>query len=303
VVDDGSTDETSSILKETIPTEGRVSLLQPGHSGTSGAKNNGYAHSAGDVVFFAEADAVYNPDYLEKAVDCLLNDDQLGGVCMLGGIWEARRTFVTRSIETENAIKHKLMREGRMKPYFAWVFSRKALQSVGLYDTTLKQAEDRDLFRRVTKAGFKIGLVEGVNWRHRRYETVWQFTKKSYTKGKARIVYLAKGRRTREFLRGVSVLWTFFLLLAVGVLLPELFLLIVAVAGVGLGALVVRSFYLGSGTGARKSGLLLLPVYQLVRYLSNALGYTVGIFSYAMHWRKGRADPTGLQSVKPSEVS
>ncbi|MGI0079918.1 MAG: hypothetical protein ACRECH_09870, partial [Nitrososphaerales archaeon] len=71
---------------------------------------------------------------------------------------------------------------GRRSPYFAWVFTREALEKAGLYDAHLKQAEDRELFGRVRKSGFKIGLVGDVLWRHRRNETTWQFAKKSYRK-------------------------------------------------------------------------------------------------------------------------
>jgi GT2 family glycosyltransferase len=245
----------------------------------------------GDVILFAEGDAVYTKEYVEKAVECLSKDASIGGVCMLGGPLVERQTLITRSMQAEKLMMHKLISQGKMKPYYAWVFPKTVLEKVGLYDTKLTQAEDRDLFNRVKRAGYSIGLVQGMLWYHRRNETTWQFASTSFRKGKRRIAYIAKNRRVKEFVKGIGALWGSAFLLAAGVVAPIFFWLFLTLAVFGFAYRSVRVFYVGLSTEASRSGLVLVPVFQAVRYLSNAAGYTVGIFLYVFRCSERVAQP------------
>ena len=277
VVDDASTDGTRSIVQEIARGDSRIKPIDIQHSGTSGAKNIGFGISKGSVIFFAESDAVYSEDYLERALGCIRNDPKVGGVCVLGGVWETRRTFVTRSIDAENQIRDTLLIKGKRPPYFAWVFTREALERAGLYDLRLKQAEDRDLFSRVKNAGFKIGLVGSVLWRHRRNETTWQFAKKSFRKGKNRVAYLSKGGRLKELAKGVGGLWIAAALALISIAIPvALWVLFAMVIGI-FAFYYARLVKLKLNTGLWSRRFLLLPPFQVLRYISTSLGYSAGV--------------------------
>ncbi|HXW37471.1 MAG TPA: glycosyltransferase [Nitrososphaerales archaeon] len=280
VVNDGSTDDTASRAREITKYDSRAKVVDIPHSGTSAAKNSGFSLSKGPVVLFAEGDALYEKDYVASAVRCLKEDPEIGGVCVLGGIWEVRRTFVTRSIEAENKVIHSLIHRGVLKPYYAWVFTRAALTRVGLYDVTLKQAEDRDLFNRVRSAGFRIGLVEGVHWRHRRFETTPQFFAKTVRKGERRIEFIVKDGRTSDFAKGVGLLWSLIVLVSLSLVVPEF-----AWTVLGWVVFFVAIFYWrlarrAQGANLSEAQFLELPIYQMLRYLANAIGYTLGILKY-----------------------
>jgi len=285
LVNDESVDHTADILRSYCETDRRVKFLDIAHSGASGAKNEGYRKSTGDVIFFAEGDAVYTKEYVEKAVQCLVNDASVGGVCILGGPLVERETLITRSMQAEKLVMHRLISQGKIKPYYAWVFPREVLQKVGLYDTNLSQAEDRDLFNRVKRAGYRIGLVEGMMWYHRRNETTWQFVKKSYRKGKARIAYIAKNGRVKEFVKGVGILWGSVFLLALGVFQPLFLWLLAGLAVAGFAYRTIGILKVGLDTSASRAELLLVPVLQSIRYFSNAAGYTVGLMAYELRSR------------------
>ena len=287
LVNDGSVDKTAEILRSYCELDGRVKFLDIVHSGTSGAKNQGYRESTGDVIFFAEGDAVYSKEYVEKAIQCLSESASIGGVCVLGGPLVERETLITRSMKAEKLLMHKLISQGKMKPYYAWVFPKQVLEKVGLYDTNLSQAEDRDLFNRVKGAGYSIGLVQGMLWFHRRNETTWQFAKTSYRKGKRRIAYVVKNGRVKEFVKGVGALWGSALLVAAGAFDPVFLWVLLALIVAGFAYRTARVLYVGLGTEASRLGLILVPFFQVIRYLSNALGYTAGLFSYAVR-RIGR---------------
>jgi cellulose synthase/poly-beta-1,6-N-acetylglucosamine synthase-like glycosyltransferase len=283
VVNDGSTDKSRQLALEIAGKDPRVKLIDIEHSGTSVAKNSGFNISSGPIIFFAEGDAVYGEDYVSKSIDCLEEDPKLGGVCVLGGIWETRKTYVTKSIDAENQIKHALLHRGKMEPYFAWVFTREALERAGLYDPKLKQAEDRDLFSRVKSAGYQIGLVEGVHWRHRRFETTWQFCVKTFRKGKNRIQYIAKKGLVMEFTRGVAGLWV-----PIGLALVSLVIPIVAWLAMTSIVVLFLIFYARllknlRGTNLGLGQLVGLPLYQIIRYVSTSLGYTYGILALVFH--------------------
>ncbi len=287
VVNDSSSDRSPEIAHEMAMQDSRLKLLDIPHSGTSTAKNSGFQSSKGSIIFFAEGDAIYNDSYLSKAVECIRNDSSIGGVCVLGGVWETRRTFVTRSIDAENQIRDTQLITGKRSPYFAWVFTRNALEKAGLYDPRLKQAEDRELFGRVRKSGFKIGLVGDVLWRHRRNETTWQFVKKSYKKGTNRVAYLAKERKAAGFLKGVAGLWGLVALVLLSIVNIVFLYALIAILILGLGYLYFAVFRLKLVREVSKVRLALLPVYRIIRYLSNALGYSVGLivflFSRSQH--------------------
>jgi glycosyltransferase involved in cell wall biosynthesis len=282
VVNDGSTDETARILREFSAKDGRIKIINIAHSGTSAAKNKGFESSIGDIIFFAEGDCIYEKDYVKKSIQCLISDKDIGGVCVLGGPWANKPTFVTRSINVEKHLQQHLLRTGRMKPYYAWVFSRIALIKAGLYDPSLKQAEDRDLFERVKMAGFKIGLVREIHWRHERNESTWQFARKSFVKGVNRIPYLIKWGKKLEFLRSVSALWIAIILAVLSLWNSFALWVLLSLVLLWFALSYYRDLRSGLNTPADRVDLLLLPIYQVIRYVSNAAGYTVGLILYPL---------------------
>lgn len=68
LIDDGSTDRTAEICKEFAASDSRVTLLQPGHTGVSGARNAGLDEARGEYVFFVDSDDVIHPRLLAALV-------------------------------------------------------------------------------------------------------------------------------------------------------------------------------------------------------------------------------------------
>jgi glycosyltransferase involved in cell wall biosynthesis len=70
VVDDGSTDETASIVRslfqEKKSQEIRCRLVYQKNQGVSVARNVGLKNASGDYVFFLDADDLINPDCIGK---------------------------------------------------------------------------------------------------------------------------------------------------------------------------------------------------------------------------------------------
>src|SRR5580704_5255146 len=62
VLDDGSTDETPSILDEYKP---RITILRQSNQGVAEARNALCAHAQGDLIAFVDHDDLWHPSYLE----------------------------------------------------------------------------------------------------------------------------------------------------------------------------------------------------------------------------------------------
>lgn len=277
VVDDGSTDNTTNILSRIAKEDPSLHIIPIKHGGRSKARNVGFKHSKGEIVLFGEGDAIYDKEYLTKAVELLTKNSEMGGVCLTGAPWIVKSTLVTECINVENTIKHKLLEKGKMQPYYAWVYRRKAIETAGAFDEGLIQAEDKDLFHRVKKAGYSIGLVMGINWHHRRDQDVWTYMKRNYAGGKTRILYVLKHHKVMEFFRSVALLW--FLI----VILPFVFffplLSYVVLFALFLPAMYKLFFTLRFGWNdvEKKRYLFLIPLFSALRYLATAVGYTHGL--------------------------
>lgn len=64
-VDDGSTDESAEIVRQRMPNDPRIQLLQPGHQGVVGAMNTALSHCRTPLVARMDADDLMAPTRLE----------------------------------------------------------------------------------------------------------------------------------------------------------------------------------------------------------------------------------------------
>ena len=66
-VDDGSTDDSLSILKEYADRDERVKVIQQANAGAGAARNKGLEVATGEYLSFLDSDDFFEPDMLEKA--------------------------------------------------------------------------------------------------------------------------------------------------------------------------------------------------------------------------------------------
>lgn len=80
VVDDGSNDSTTmQIIKELEHSKVEaIKVLRQENQGVSVARNNGIKASMGEYILMLDADDYIHPDYIQKAVDILDNNSNIG---------------------------------------------------------------------------------------------------------------------------------------------------------------------------------------------------------------------------------
>ena len=292
VVDDGSTDETAPIAEEYCVGHPDTRVIRIAHSGLTHVRNVGIRESKGEIIFFAESDCVYDADYVEKAVQCLDAQPDANAVCLTGGPLKVRSTLATECIEIENVVQHKLLAQGKIKPFYAWVFRRAQLVAIGGFDERLFQGEDKDVFRRFVNAGNKVAWLPGIHWRHKRDQTTWQLAQKWFFRGRSRVLYAVKHGLMKDFAKTLLPFW----LLVFGLL----YLLVLPIVGVILIALVLALFVGNTIRIARiawsslsnRRYLLGYPFFLMVRNFSSALGYMWGLitpYTYSAGMRDANA--------------
>lgn len=88
IINDGSTDSTTSKVQDIISKDFRVKMFTQINSGPSVARNNGIQQATGEYIVFVDSDDKVNSFYIEKLVIQMLKDD-LDCVCC-GYIEESR---------------------------------------------------------------------------------------------------------------------------------------------------------------------------------------------------------------------
>lgn len=277
VVDDGSTDGTAAVADGAAHRSDEVRVLRSPHLGASHARNLGASESKGEVVFFSESDCTYDPEYITRAVESLRNDPNAGAVCLTGAPLITRRTLATTSIDIENKLQHRLLNEGKSKPFYAWVYRKGVFERLGGFDEKLFQGEDRDLFSRLKRAGYSVAWVPGVSWRHKRDQTTRALAAKWVGRGRSRVLYSLKHRGVSEILRALGPFWALF---AAGILSFLSPVVGAAVAGFVVAVYLVQWGRVTSRVWSdvdRKSDFVGYLPFLVIRNLSTGIGYTTAL--------------------------
>ena len=75
IVDDGSTDQSRSIIQSFCINDDRIKLFCNSHGGTAHARNTALDRARGDYIAFIDADDAYHPEYLQSLVHaCTVKD-------------------------------------------------------------------------------------------------------------------------------------------------------------------------------------------------------------------------------------
>ena len=155
VVDDGSTDNTSDIIK---PYTDSVQYIHQENAGLSAARNTGVSASTGEFILFLDADDMLGPDavasqvaYLEQNLAAfvavcenkLFSEKDNNGQPKPFGSWALCR---------ENLGVHLCY--FNIAPPHAFLFRRQTISETGWFDHQLTACEDYDFWLRAAVKGF-----------------------------------------------------------------------------------------------------------------------------------------------------
>ncbi len=178
VIDDGSTDATKDILREF---NGHIRYYYQENRGPSAARNAGIEIARGDYICFLDADDTWMPNKLEVQLTFMAQHDDIGLVFSdleegdpdkgLHRSILAKRLFrsdIVSQIPIQDAFK-KLLIENFI-PTSIVMARKECFVKAGLFDESLRVAEDRDMWLRIA-AYFKIACVPLVLGKKRVHES------------------------------------------------------------------------------------------------------------------------------------
>ncbi len=169
VVDDGSPDRTSEVVRENFAGEPRVRLFTKDNAGKAEALNYGLRRSTGEIVVALDADTIFPPNAL-GALAHRFYDPRMGAVAGNAKVGN-RINIVTRWQALEYITSQNLDRRAfsslnciTVVPGAVGAWRRSLLEQVGGFASDTL-AEDQDLTIKVRKLGYKIGYEESaVAW-------------------------------------------------------------------------------------------------------------------------------------------
>ncbi|MBN1592255.1 MAG: glycosyltransferase, partial [Candidatus Coatesbacteria bacterium] len=160
VIDDGSTDGTSELLRAYGD---RIALIRQENRGVSAARNAGIAFSNGDYISFLDSDDTIVPFKIELQLTALRENCD-AGLCAAGTrMIDSRDNSTIRTRCPAPGILD--IRSGVFPPWFhisAGFVKRIWLTNVGGFDTSILSAEDDDLWWRLWAAGCPFLLIDEV---------------------------------------------------------------------------------------------------------------------------------------------
>ncbi|MBN1415198.1 MAG: glycosyltransferase family 2 protein [Bacteroidales bacterium] len=177
IVDDGSTDDTSSMIKPYLLSCPNMKYIRKSHSGAVHARNEGIRASVGKFVTFLDSDDEYHPDHLKSRRKHLSQNPSVmflyGGAKILGNPYVPDKDNPAATINLKDCVIGG-----------TFIIEREALLSLdGFRDIVL--GSDADLFERVKKAGISMAEVKQPTYIYH-HENPQSETNKLYLKIKNR---------------------------------------------------------------------------------------------------------------------
>ena len=170
VVNDGSPD-TEALERVLAPYMSRIVYIKQENRGVSGARNTAIKAARGPLLAFLDADDTWLPNYLEVQVAGIQADPSIDvlypNVMMFGGASEDGEEFMISCPSSGEVTFERLIAQ-ECNVSNCSIARREALVRAGLFDESLRSAEDFDLWLRVVKQGGRIAYHRHVLARYRR---------------------------------------------------------------------------------------------------------------------------------------
>ncbi len=152
VIDDGSTDDTQTILKSYL---NQIQYIYQEHSGVAIARNRGLSIASGKYVAFLDSDDLFFSDKLTTQVKFLDDHPEIGAVHSGWHLIDSDKNLIAKKEPWHQAPKLDLEAWLIWQPIFlgAMLFRGSWLKKVGGFDTSLSQASDAEFLLRLVMEG------------------------------------------------------------------------------------------------------------------------------------------------------
>jgi hypothetical protein len=171
VVDDGSTDSTADVVHAYLG-HPEVVYVHQENRGLAGARNRGIAEARGDVIGLLDADDVWMPQKVERAVAYLGEHPEVGWVTtdcyLLRDHTPTEERYYGDMVPVEFPEPGPAQLDAIAQRNYMSVachIRRELFDRFGVFDESLRRTEDYDLWLRFLLGGTSVGRIdEPLGW-------------------------------------------------------------------------------------------------------------------------------------------
>jgi glycosyltransferase involved in cell wall biosynthesis len=161
IVDDGSTDDTSSIAGSFARHDRRVRVVRQANAGTAAARNTAIAAARGRFYALLDADDWWMPDFLRVQLGILIANPAIDILSVnainAGGRWNGTPWHPVSSAALQIiSLRHLIEVEDSV--CIMSVFRRRVVDRIGGFDQSMHRNEDYDFWVRAAIAGCSIAF-------------------------------------------------------------------------------------------------------------------------------------------------
>jgi GT2 family glycosyltransferase len=205
VVSDGGAQDLSPVVAP-FNASLRLRLIDAKHGGPAAARNLGIQAARGEIVVFTDDDCRPQPGWLMAlAGGVRLSPPRAVGGTTHNGL-PKNACADTAHLVLFLISRHDRALTGRERflPSNNFAFPAETLIRLGGFDERFRTAEDRDLCRRWTQAGFALGRVPEAVLEHDEHMNLMSFTRKFFAYGRGAAKFHGSGgdpslRESRRF--------------------------------------------------------------------------------------------------------
>jgi len=193
VIDDGSTDDTSSVLQSIR--DPRLRYAYQPNAGISKARNVGIHLASGNIIAFLDSDDIWYPNKLEKQLACLSSRDY--GLVYCAKSWidntgtDIKNPYPQSSFPQGNIFR-ELFLENFVTTASCVIVQRKCFSDVGLFieSRDFSNGEDYEMWLRIAHT-FTIGAVPEELVKYRTHNSNQTSARRKRYRGTLSTLYMA----------------------------------------------------------------------------------------------------------------
>ncbi|HKV33395.1 MAG TPA: glycosyltransferase family A protein [Pyrinomonadaceae bacterium] len=169
IVNDGSPD-TDELERALAPYGERICYIRQENAGAGAARNRGVRGARGEFVAFLDGDDLWHSDYLEKQLKFVREGDYdlvYADALLFGDSPIAGKTYMQTAPSEGPVTFISLLRNDCNVITSGVVARRSAVIDAGLFDETLRNAQDFEMWTRMAKRGARLAYQRKVLLRYR----------------------------------------------------------------------------------------------------------------------------------------
>lgn len=169
IVNDGSSDKTASITKTWTEKDKRIQCINKLNTGVSDSRNIGIENAKGEIIFFLDADDVWDPNNISEKLK-RFDQNNISAIYSACELIDENTKSLTRNLQGSEdlSLKDMLLLKGNYitAPSGIAVKTNVARKIDG-FDKNLSNNADQDFFIRILAGGYKIGYLNETLWKYR----------------------------------------------------------------------------------------------------------------------------------------